>query len=361
MAGPDAATSTRATDRRGVDAGSRETGKRGLEKPAPDLPPTPPQKPPVKETQINVWAFRIGAFLADSKSEWTHVIHIEGLKDLLEKLAEAELRGRVSKLVIVAHGDSAGLIQLDHDVTAKNVASFADDFKKLATFLKPDGKLMFESCQAGLGDEGTLLLKGISSHLQPAQTVVGFMVNGLLGRIGMAGDVFEAPNSMRDMPATEFKGAQRMTEESLYAKWAQNGRILRLPLPEELSGLRGGWLVTQSLVNGKNAKPLEGATAKITLEEIALTKGKKPVWSGTHKLDLITRPRTIDITFASGKEKGKTALGILRFGEADFDSLTICLAEPGKARPDDFTSLEKSGRTLLALKRAPVSTDKRKP
>jgi uncharacterized protein (TIGR03067 family) len=366
MAGPDAGTSTRATDRRGLDAGSRGTDAHGLPGPASGEASTPVKTPVVAAgPAIGVWAFRVGDFERNPGAGWTHAFKIKSLQDLLEELRDAELQGKVSQLAIVAHGDTGGLVQLDRDMTEKNVASFGKELAQLADYLTPDGKLMFMSCVAGAGKEGTQLLGALSTYLR-GRSIIGFIVNGTIRARGLAGDVFEGARGSTGMDPRLFKGEPRMTEDSQYAKWVRDKRLVRLPLGEEFSSLKDSWTVITATTNAKPAGQLKAATVKIATDTIELTKGNKRVWLGALKLDLTKKPRTIDINFTAAKkaakqatkEKERISLGILRFGEEDFDALTICLAEPGKARPDDFTSPEKSGRTLLDLQRAPAPSKK---
>lgn len=340
---------------KGIDAGQPTEEQRGRKRQL-ETSPIPSQLVPTQPLPTtNVWAFRIGNYKPNPAGGWTHAIRFSGLDDLIEKLKQASLQGRLSKLVINAHGNKAGLIQLDHNLEIDNVTSFAEYFNKLSTFLIPNGMLLFHSCQAGGGAPGTLLLSRISSYMQPGQYIIGYSVSGQNSGSypALAGDVFEAPNSMPDLPIELYKKGERrrLNENSIYAKWAQNGRVIRLPLEEEISRLKGLWTVIAATRNTKSERQFKDVSVKITLDTFELTKGDKRIWSGTYRIDINKIPRTIDINYTFGKDKGKTSFGLLRFGEADFDSLTICLADPARERPDAFTSLANSGRLLLELKR----------
>ena len=372
MADPEKGTSKQDLLKRGTSTTSRGTKDRALDRqimiPQVKTPMTTDVAPPTKPmSPTGVWAYRIGKALPNPADGWPHVVKIRNFKDLISHLERARLVGNVSKLAIVAHGDSAGLVQMDRNVSPDNVELFADDFGKLATFLTKNGKLMFMACQAGLANEGTHLLKKISSYLNPDQVVVGFSINGFwVGESspGLAGNIFEAPKSMRGMPLKEYKGSKRMTEDSVFAKWAQDGRIIRLPLQEEISTLRGSWQVVTAKRSSKNVNRLRQATLKYSsvypyAEDIIelVAKNNNTIWAGTYKYGLtdqtrgVDNPKTIDILYTTGKDKGKLALGIFRFGKADYASLTLCLAEPLKDRPKAFTTPVKSGRLLLELRR----------
>src|SRR5262249_47235108 len=64
---------------------------------------------------------------------------------------------------------------------------------------------------------------------------------------------------------------------------------------------------------------------------------------GTFKVDLTQKPKTIDITFTEGPEKGKTVLGIY---ELEGDTYKLCLSLKDKDRPKEFVSKAGSGHIL---------------
>jgi uncharacterized protein (TIGR03067 family) len=354
MAGPDTSTTSAQIDdkQRGIDKKGTSEQDRSLQRPDGSVVNKQTAGSPSGRAVASngVWAFHTGDFKPDRSLGWTHAFKIKNLDDLIKKMSDEELVGSVSKLAIVAHGDSGGLVQLDPELTEKNVDSFSKDWKRLTQYLTPNAKFMFMSCVAGAGTEGTQLLRAISSYL-PGRLVIGFTINGSIRARGVAGDIWEAPKGRTGMNPALFKGEPRMTDESVFAKWVQDGRLVRLPPVDELASLKGKWLITRATTNAKRADQFEGAHAQITLDNIELTKGKKRIWAGTHKLDLLKKPRTIDINFTAGKENGKSVLGILRFGDADFDALTICLAEPSQERPADFDSSSGNKQTVFEMKR----------
>src|SRR5260370_23015281 len=69
---------------------------------------------------------------------------------------------------------------------------------------------------------------------------------------------------------------------------------------------------------------------------------------GTFKVDATKKPKTIDVTFTDGPEKGKTSLGIY---ELDGDTYKICVDPEGKSRPTEFAIKPDSGHILEVLKR----------
>jgi uncharacterized protein (TIGR03067 family) len=73
-------------------------------------------------------------------------------------------------------------------------------------------------------------------------------------------------------------------------------------------------------------------------------------------LDPTSKPKTIDVIPDGGRYMGEHVLGIYRF---DDESLTICMASPGKPRPADFKADKGSGCTLRVFRR--VSAPSKSP
>src|SRR5262249_53158545 len=105
---------------------------------------------------------------------------------------------------------------------------------------------------------------------------------------------------------------------------------------------QGTWAVVSFEREGK-------ATPKETLDEIKrVVRGDQVVWTRdgeafaetTVALDPSKAPKAIDVTPTSGPSKGKVAPGIYKL---DADTLTICMAAPGKERPSSFKAEKGSG------------------
>jgi uncharacterized protein (TIGR03067 family) len=71
-------------------------------------------------------------------------------------------------------------------------------------------------------------------------------------------------------------------------------------------------------------------------------------YGGTFKVDVSKKPKTIDITFTAGPEKGKSFKGIY---ELDGDTYKVCLDPKGKDRPTKFETKKGTGVVLEVLKR----------
>jgi len=174
---------------------------------------------------------------------WTMAMPaFSSLGNLISQMKDRNLKGIVSRLGIVAHGDSPGLIQLTgdfipgfKDLTVSNLSHYASDLKELRLYLEPAGWLMFFSCIAGSGQQGDRLLSALS-RLLPGRTIVGFTTYGwaptLLGGAKIpAGDVYDAGYDQRSKRVDQ-KGKKPMTEWYKTAKWAKNGWIIRQPRDE---------------------------------------------------------------------------------------------------------------------------------
>lgn len=354
-------TSTRGTDQRGTSAANRGIEDRSLSSteaiPLTKQPGTTQDRIVYKsrESVANVWAHKIGDFslyYAPKDSEWTHVFKIESLGDLLRELQDERLHGHINKLVIVAHGDLGGQVLLNPEINHKNIEQFSKQFTLLKNFLRPSGRLVFMSCEAGAGKDGTFFLSRVSSFLSGPH-VIGFTIKGLIRARSAPGDVYEGRLTMTGMSGTHGKGAGRMTEDSAWSKWARNGKVIRMGLWGELSATKGLWDVTTAMVNDRVVSKYVGSQLTIESDYLKLAKRGRSFFEGRYKINLVNRPRTIDLAYSSGPSKGKTVAGIFEFGSEDYDSLTISLSGPSEKRPTDFTSAAKSNKLLLEMTRSP--------
>ncbi len=89
----------------------------------------------------------------------------------------------------------------------------------------------------------------------------------------------------------------------------------------------------------------KGARIKLDGTSFAFEFGNAPT-GGTCKLDPDASPKTIDMTFTKGPEKGNTSLGIYKL---EGDVWTICLTLTAKERPTKFEAELGSGLVLETL------------
>jgi uncharacterized protein (TIGR03067 family) len=113
--------------------------------------------------------------------------------------------------------------------------------------------------------------------------------------------------------------------------------------------LQGTWHVVGREVEGRKVPPHELQGARITIQGSTLTlTGPGTVSRGTFTLDVASTPRTLDMTFTEGPEKGKTWRGIYQL---QGDTWKLCRSPAGKERPTDFLSKPASGQVLETLQR----------
>jgi uncharacterized protein (TIGR03067 family) len=125
-------------------------------------------------------------------------------------------------------------------------------------------------------------------------------------------------------------------------------------LKEEMKRLQGSWTFVSGEADGqviaeelykKNAPKLriEGTKFVVRINTGDITQ------EATWKIDPAKKPRTIDLTLISGKDKGQTQLGIY---EVKGDTFKVCFARPGnKSRPTAFATKPKTGYRITVMKR----------
>ncbi len=125
---------------------------------------------------------------------------------------------------------------------------------------------------------------------------------------------------------------------------------------EELGRLAGTWSFTSLELEGTALPEAAYLGSKIIVEGDSfktITGGI--TYSGTVKVDVSKSPKTIDMLFTGGPEKGNVSLGIY---ELEGDDWKICLGLTGKERPKAFVTTPGSGHALETLKREKSSGSK---
>ena len=120
-------------------------------------------------------------------------------------------------------------------------------------------------------------------------------------------------------------------------------------MPTELDKLQGTWRLT-SLESDGNALSTD------VLSEVAIvlrgdrfkSVGMGATYTGTIALFPRKKPKAFDVLFTSGPPEGTRNRGIYML---DGDTLTVCLATRGNARPRSFRTRPDSGLTLETLQR----------
>jgi uncharacterized protein (TIGR03067 family) len=118
---------------------------------------------------------------------------------------------------------------------------------------------------------------------------------------------------------------------------------------KELEPFQGTWKLAAFEVEGKQLDIDDFKETRLTVKGDAFTMTTAAAtYKGTFKIDGTKKPKTMDMTFTDGPEKGKTSLGIY---EIDGDAWKICIGLTGKERPKEFTTKADSGHALEVLKR----------
>jgi uncharacterized protein (TIGR03067 family) len=121
-------------------------------------------------------------------------------------------------------------------------------------------------------------------------------------------------------------------------------------IKKELERFQGTWKFESLEIGGMKMDVGVYKDVRLILEGDKFThkEGKEPA-HGTFKVDVSKKPKTIDITFTDGPEKGNTILGIY---ELDGDTYRVCIDLAKKdVRPTKFESKMGTMLVLEVLKR----------
>jgi uncharacterized protein (TIGR03067 family) len=118
---------------------------------------------------------------------------------------------------------------------------------------------------------------------------------------------------------------------------------------EEMKKLEGTWTVVRARRDGEVDSDLIDAVVTLAGSQFTSKSGKAVVARGAWKIDPAKKPRTLDIEYKEGPEKGQTAYGIYSLTD---DTWVVLLSAPGKERPVSFERESETGRTFLVLKQS---------
>jgi uncharacterized protein (TIGR03067 family) len=117
----------------------------------------------------------------------------------------------------------------------------------------------------------------------------------------------------------------------------------------DVERLQGTWHVASLEVEGARMRDNAVKGSKIVLKGNTFeTISMGAVYKGTFHVNPKATPKTLDMKFNEGPEKGNTSLGIY---ELDGDTWKICLTIGAKNRPKTFATRAGSGLGLEILKR----------
>jgi uncharacterized protein (TIGR03067 family) len=118
----------------------------------------------------------------------------------------------------------------------------------------------------------------------------------------------------------------------------------------EIENLQGTWKVTALEADGATAliDQVQGLRLVVAGESFVVVDNHTTT-HGTLKVDPEKSPKTIDLTFTDGPNKGKTSLGIYDLAGS---TLKLCMSQTGKSRPRTFATKPGSDTLLEVLARA---------
>lgn len=135
----------------------------------------------------------------------------------------------------------------------------------------------------------------------------------------------------------------------VFALSATSGLAADPPAGDD-EAMQGEWTIESLTFHGNVVESSELSTWRRIVEKnhAIWKRGEEVLLELDIKFDAALKPKTLDSTVASGAEKGQTALAIY---ELDGDTLRVCFADPGQARPTEFSSNAGSLQGLYTAKR----------
>jgi RNA polymerase sigma-70 factor (ECF subfamily) len=123
----------------------------------------------------------------------------------------------------------------------------------------------------------------------------------------------------------------------------------------EIERLQGVWVFATLEVEGMKMDKNLFKGSKIVVKGDQFTMvSMEATYKGTLKFDATKKPKTLDLIFTEGPEKGNTSLAIY---ELDGDTWKICLTIGAKERPKEFATKAGSGLGLETLVREAAGKD----
>jgi uncharacterized protein (TIGR03067 family) len=126
----------------------------------------------------------------------------------------------------------------------------------------------------------------------------------------------------------------------------------------DLDALQGTWNVATLEMEGQAMGAIPPGACIILKGTKFSTSGMGADYNGELVVDDATKPKTFDLKFTTGAEKGNTSFGIY---ELDGDQWKMCLTLRGGKRPAKFATKAGSGLALQTLVRASKVSAKKAP
>lgn len=119
---------------------------------------------------------------------------------------------------------------------------------------------------------------------------------------------------------------------------------------EAKSEFEGTWDLVSVERDGKEQLVQKGTQMVTTGNKFVLKAGDKIIVAGMFKFDASKKPKTVDVTYTEGPDKGKTLKGIY---EVEGDTRRFCRAgTPEQERPTEFKTKAGTGGLASVYKRA---------
>ena len=119
---------------------------------------------------------------------------------------------------------------------------------------------------------------------------------------------------------------------------------------EELAKLEGTYNLVRGEEGGKpmSEQVLKNSKLTITGNKHVVKLGDEVPIVGTHTVNPLEKPKSIDASDTAGRFAGKTSKGIYKL---DGDEFTVSFSPPGEARPQEFNTQNRPGRMLHVWKK----------
>lgn len=120
-------------------------------------------------------------------------------------------------------------------------------------------------------------------------------------------------------------------------------------MKSDLKKLQGTWYIVSVEIDGQRMPAAASTGSTIAIDGTKFTTAAMgAAYDGSMEVDSRAKPKTFDLMFASGPEKGNRSLGIYELGK---DTWKICVTLRGTVRPQKFATTPNSGLALETLKR----------
>jgi uncharacterized protein (TIGR03067 family) len=130
-------------------------------------------------------------------------------------------------------------------------------------------------------------------------------------------------------------------EEKSFVAGSFEAEVEEKPDLEDAKKLFGAWQST-GVERGREKPSVHDARITFDYTHVTLHDGGRTT-EADYRLDPEKVPKQIDLTLTEGENKGEKVLGIYRL---EGDTLTLCLGERGRGRPDRFKAEGEPGRRL---------------